>query len=438
MTKINLSELEYLAVTPYKNGKIWSEAFSFALKNYEDIIIPAGKYYVDKSLVVPQNREIIADENAEIILIKEVKSLLLRNENVIDGSDEPIPKTAIKDENISITGGIWGEENDERLGYGKSGCFDEKNSMVGISTCFLFSNVKNLTLKNLTFRHTAGFAIQMGNISDFAVENICFDGCYADGLHINGGTESGTVKNLYGHTEDDLIALNAYDWDNSSINFGKIENLVVDGVKCEAGGNVHKSIRIQPGIYPYKNGEKEDCFVKNLTIKNVSGVACFKMYLQTPAYTTFPEKNIGVGRMENILFENISADTSEPVDKQPNYLSGNTVTGNFATFEIGSNVKNLTFNNVKTVLNKAIYPNSYFIAVGPKTQYIAEKKLEFFDPYVCCTVQRINFDNVYINNEKKDDLTGFIKEISYDNLYPSALPFGKGKIISVSKEKNNE
>ena len=435
MTKINLSELEYLAVTPYKNGKIWSEAFSFALKNYEDIIIPAGKYYVDKSLVVPQNRGIIADENAEIILIKGVKSLLLRNENVIDGSDKPIPKTAIKDENISITGGIWGEENDERLGYGKSGCFDENNSMAGVSTCFLFSNVKNLTLKNLTFRHTAGFAIQMGNISNFAVENICFDVCYADGLHINGGTENGTVKNLYGHTEDDLIALNAYDWDNSSINFGKIENLVVDGVKCDVGGNVHKSIRIQPGIYPYKSGEKEDCFVKNLTIKNVSGVACFKMYLQTPAYTAFPEKNVGVGRMENILFENISADTSEPVDKQPNYLSGNTVTGNFATFEIGSNVKNLTFNNVKTVLNKAKYPNSYFIAVGPKTQYIAEKKLELFDPYVCCTIQRINFENVYINNEKKDDLTGFIKEISYDNLYPSALPFGKGKIISVSKEK---
>lgn len=435
MKKINLSELKYLAVTPYKNDKIWSEAFSFALKNYEDIIIPAGKYYVDKSLVVPQNREIIADENAEIILIKGVKSLLLRNENVIDGSDKPIPKTAIKDENISITGGIWGEENDERLGYGKSGCFDENNSMAGVSTCFLLSNVKNLTLKNLTFRHTAGFAVQMGNISNFAVENICFDVCYADGLHINGGTENGTVKNLYGHTEDDLIALNAYDWDNSSINFGKIENLVVDGVKCDVGGNVHKSIRIQPGIYPYKSGEKEDCFVKNLTIKNVSGVACFKMYLQTPAYTAFPEKNVGVGRMENILFENISADTSEPVDKQPNYLSGNTVTGNFATFEIGSDVKNLTFNNVKTVLNKAKYPNSYFIAVGPKTQYIAEKKLELFDPYVCCTIQRINFENVYINNEKKDDLTGFIKEISYDNLYPSALPFGKGKIISVSNEK---
>ena len=429
MKTIILSELRNLAVTPYKDGKIWSEAFSFALKNYDKIIIPAGKYYTDKSFVVPSNREIIADKNAEIILIKGVKSLLLRNENVIDGSDRPIPRTAVKDENISITGGIWGEENDERLGYGESGCFDENNSMVGVSTCFLLSNVKNLILKNLTFRHTAGFAIQMGNISDFKVEDICFDSCFADGLHINGGTENGTVKNLYGYTEDDLIALNAYDWDNSSINFGKIENLFIDGVKCETGGNVHKSIRIQPGIYPYKNGEKEDCFIKNLTIKNVSGAACFKMYLQTPAYTTLPEKNVGVGRMENVRFENVSADTSEPVDKQPNYLSGNTVTGNFATFEIGSNVKNLVFYNVRTILNKAKYPNSYFMIVGPKTQYIEEKKLEIFDPYVCCTAEGIRFENVYINGDKKDDLNGYIKEISLGNLYPSPLGFGSGTII---------
>ena len=429
MKTIILSELRNLAVTPYKDGKTWSEAFSFALKNYDKIIIPAGKYYTDKSFVVPSNREIIADKNAEIILIKGVKSLLLRNENVIDGSDRPIPRTAVKDENISITGGIWGEENDERLGYGESGCFDENNSMVGVSTCFLLSNVKNLILKNLTFRHTAGFAIQMGNISDFKVEDICFDSCFADGLHINGGTENGTVKNLYGYTEDDLIALNAYDWDNSSINFGKIENLFIDGVKCETGGNVHKSIRIQPGIYPYKNGEKEDCFIKNLTIKNVSGAACFKMYLQTPAYTTLPEKNVGVGRMENVRFENVSADTSEPVDKQPNYLSGNTVTGNFATFEIGSNVKNLVFYNVRTILNKAKYPNSYFMIVGPKTQYIEEKKLELFDPYVCCTAEGIRFENVYINGDKKDDLNGYIKEISLGNLYPSPLGFGSGTII---------
>ena len=87
-------------------------------------------------------------------------------------------------------------------------------------------------------------------------------------------------------------------------------------------------------------------------------------------------KDVGVGRMENILFENISADTSEPVDKQPNYLSGNTVTGNFATFEIGSNVKNLVFRNVDTILNRKKYPNSFFMTIGPKSQFIKEKHLE--------------------------------------------------------------
>ena len=132
MKEINVRELSSLATKTYKDGKIWSEALSFALKNYDKIIIPVGKYYTDKSFVVPSNREIIADKNAEIILIKGVKSLLLRNENVIDGSDKPIPRTAVKDENISITGGIWGEENDERLGYGKSGCFDENLSLIHI------------------------------------------------------------------------------------------------------------------------------------------------------------------------------------------------------------------------------------------------------------------------------------------------------------------
>ena len=422
----NVSKFEKLAVKPYKDGKIWSDAFRYALKNYEKITVPAGKYYIDKSLVLSSDTEIVADKNAEIILIKGVKTLLLRNKSVIDGSDKPIPKEAKKDENISIIGGVWGEENDERLGYGASGCFDDENSMVGVSTCFLFSNAKNVALKNLVFKNTAGFAVQIGNISDFTIENVRFDGCFADGLHINGGTKNGTVKNLSGHTEDDLIALNAYDWDNSSINFGSIENLTVDGVTCETSGNVHKSVRIQPGIYPYKNGGKEDCFVKNLTIKNVSGVACFKMYLQTPAYSSVPEKNVGVGKMENVVFENVSADTREPVDKQPNYLGGNPITGNFATFEVGSNVKGLTFRNVKTLLNKAKYPNSYFLTVGPKSQYIEEKKLELFDPYVSCEVEGVIFDGVFVNGEEIKDVKECAKEISFGELYPSPLGFGKG------------
>ena len=431
----NINDYSDLLKKTYKNGFIWSDAFNVALKTGGEIYIPQGVYYIDKPLILNSGTTIVADEKAEIILIKGVKTLLLRNKNVINGTDIKIADDAPVDRDITVCGGVWAEENTERLGYGLSGCFDENDSFKGVSTCFLFSGVNNLTLKNIIFRNTAGFACQIGRIDGFLIENIAFENCFADGLHVNGGVRNGVIKNLSGYTEDDLVALNAYDWDNSTINFGCIENVVVDGVKSINGASAHKSFRIQPGVYPYKNGEKEDCYIKNLTVKNVSGVTTFKMYLQTPAYTELPEKDIGVGRIENVCFENITADTSSPLDKQPNYLNGDRVAGNFATFEIGSNLKNMRLCNVSVRLDKQKYPCSYLITVGPKSQFIKEKHLELFDPYVFATAENITYDKIFINGEEIDDLSPYIKQVEFDNLYPSALPFGKGKIISVSKEK---
>lgn len=431
----NINDYSDLLKTTYKNGFIWSYAFNEAFKAGGEIYIPQGVYYIDKPLIVKSGTTIVADEKAEIILIKGVKTLLLRNENVIDGSDVKIADDAPVDRDIAICGGVWAEENVERLGYGASGCFDENYSFKGVSTCFLFSGVNNLTLKNVVFKSTAGFACQIGRINGFLIENIAFENCFADGLHVNGGVKNGVIKNLSGYTEDDLIALNAYDWENSTINFGCIENVVVDGVKSINGASAHKSFRIQPGVYPYKNGEREDCYIKNLTVKNVSGVTTFKMYLQTPAYTELPEKDIGVGQIENVCFENITADTSSPLDKQPNYLNGDRVAGNFATFEIGSNLKNMRLCNVSVRLDKQKYPCSYLITVGPKSQFIKEKHLELFDPYVFATAENITYDKIFINGEEIDDLSPYIKQVEFDNLYPSALPFGKGKILSVFKEK---
>lgn len=432
--KIDISELIRDDFTPYKEGKICSEAFEKAIAEYSKIYVPAGKYYIDRSLVIGSDTMITAHENAEIILVKGCKTLLLRNASVIDGSERKIGSDASCDRDITIKGGVWGEENTERLGYGASGCYDENDGMHGVSTCFLFSGVKNLTIENVVFRSTAGFACQIGRINDFSIKNVKFEGCFADGLHVNGGVKNGVVSDLSGHTEDDLIALNAYDWDNSSINFGAIENLVVDGVRSGGGANIHKSFRIQAGVYPYPSGGKEDCYIKNLTVRNVSGVTTFKMYLQTPAYTDLPEKEVGVGRIENAVFENITADTTSPVDRQPNYLGGNTVAGNFATFEVGSNVRGLTFRSVRVMLDKKKYPNSYYMTVGPKSQYIPEKRLELFDPYVTCEVTGVTYDDIYINGDRVDDLTPYIKEVEFPELYPSALPFGRGRIVSNGKE----
>lgn len=433
--KIDLGSVDSRDFKPYNDGKIWTAALAAALKDYREVHIPGGKYYVDGSLIIGSDTSVFADENAEIILVKGTKTLLIRNESVADGSRHKIADDAPLDRNITIIGGVWREENTERLGYGKTGCYDEADSFHGVSTCMLMSGVKGLTIKNVTFVSTAGFACQIGRVSDFRIENLRFVRCFADGLHVGGDVKNGVIKNLSGHTEDDLIALNAYDWDDSSINFGCIENVTVDGVAGTGDKSAHKSLRIQPGVYPYPCGGTEDCYIKDLTVRGVSGVTTFKMYLQTPAYTKKPEKPVGVGRLENITFEDITADTTSPVDRQPNYLDGDPVTGNFAAFEVGSNARGITFRNVRVTLDRQKYPNSYFMTVGPKSQYIEGKGLELFDPYVVCEASDITTDGVYINGERVYDLEPFVKEIVFDKLYPSDLQFGYGKITSINKEK---
>ena len=192
---------------------VWTRALQRAIDENEVVEIPASDtpYDLDGSVLIDGNCKIVA-YGATVRLLPEISVLMLRNRNVKNGMYEQTVTGADTNENIAIFGGTWEESRQRRLGYGKSGMFDEKRSMYGVSTCMLFSNVKTLLLKDLTFRHTAGFSVQIGNARDISIQNIVFDDCFADGIHVNGNTENIAVRNLSGHVGDDLIALNMYDW----------------------------------------------------------------------------------------------------------------------------------------------------------------------------------------------------------------------------------
>ncbi|MBQ4052905.1 MAG: hypothetical protein IJD33_01050 [Clostridia bacterium] len=402
---------------------VWTKALQTAIDENDYVYIPKGTYYLDESIILSSNKWIKADKKAEIILLESCKKLMLRNADVIDGSFTIIPDTAPKTENIRIEGGIWSESNRCRIGYGRTGKYDDADSIHGVTCTMLFSGVKNLVLQNMVFKHSAGFSIQMGRCENFTVKNIEFISCYADGVHVNGGVRNGYVYNIHGEVGDDLVALNAYDWGKSTINNGEIENVVVEKVYAPTNVQCYKAIRIQPGILPIENGEM-DCYVKNLCIKDVKGVSVFKMYLQTPRYVDKPD-GVRVGWMENIRFENVEVDAVEPIDAFPNYLTGDPIIGHFAAFELGSNIRDIYFKNVNVSLNKEKYPLSHFVLVGPKSKYMEEEKTEIFDPYVVSKVGKIVCKNVKINNQKLQDIQREICAISFpDDMYKNQ--FGKG------------
>ena len=411
----------------------WTNAFQKAIDENECIYIPKGKYYINNSIVIPSNRKILASKNAEICLIYGTKVLMMRNQNVINGQNRKILDNEPINENISICGGLWSEESTCRLGQGKSGRYDDEDSFHGVGALLFFSGVNNLSLKNMKFKNVSSFCVQIGRCNNVVVKNLQFINCFSDGVHFNGDVKNAYVKNIKGETGDDLVALNAYDFNNATINNGSIQNLVIEDIHPDKKRGL-KSVRLLAGVK--KGGEEDiDCFIQNVYLSNMTGLCVAKMYLQTAPYIGKPEP-AGVGWMKNIHFNNIKIRQLLPTDSMPNFRNKDLETGNFGVFEIGTNIQDLYLTNIKAEMNKKDYPlTSHFITVGPRTGYIEQKKLEIFDPYIECAVKNIYYKNIRINGKNIRDLTPEIREVKFDKLYESEMPFGYGKVENIKEIK---
>ncbi len=413
-----------------KTKRVWTEAFQAAIEESEHVYLPTGEYYLDDTVVIPSNRKISADRGAVVLLLKGTKVVMFRNEHVIDGTSSLITLDQSHEENIEIDGGVWGTEYTSRAKYGEIGAYDNEDSMHGVHALMLFSGVRNLWIKNVTYQNAATFALQVGRAENFLIESMVCRNCFADGVHLNGAIKSGVVFNVHGHTEDDLVALNAYDWDNSTINNGPMEDITVSRV-YSSGGHCH-CMRIQAGITSAKQGSI-DCFIKDTHISNITGVQTFKLYLQTAPYVGEPE-GAGVGRIENITFENIQIEKTQTSDYGDNYIVKDLVTGHFGIFEMNSDIDKITLKNIDFKLPLEEYPDTaHFITVGPKSRYLAERNLEIFDPYASSEVQELVYGNITVQGKAVGDIERYIKEIEFDNIYPSPYSSGKGKLHKTTK-----
>ena len=411
------------------NGNYWTEALQKALNENEIVIIPPRDepYLLDNKVIVPSNRRIIAT-GATIRLSYDCKLVMLHNEDVADGTHMPITKK--RSENILIEGGVWEEECPHRLGYGRSGKNDESRSFYGVSTCMLLENINHLTLKNMTFRKCGGFGVQIGDCKDVIIENIKFESCFADGLHINGNVENIYIKNVSGEVGDDLVAFNMFDWQNSSINFGPCKNVICENLELSKN-SYYKALRIEPGIYTYANGDTVDCSLTNAIFRQIRGIKTFKLYCQTPPYSpTIPQERADVGSGDNILFEDIEIDLDSPIDLLDGYVNNDPIKGSFAGFELGLNVKNLYIKNVDIKLHREKYPFSYLMCIGPKSAR-GNNGIEYFDPCFSSTAQNVYLENIRVNGKSPTDIMPYIREIEFNALYDDISATGYGKIKNV-------
>jgi len=415
-------------VTVQDGMKIWTEALQCALREHEIVTIPASEqpYFIDKTVIIPSNRRIEA-HGATVRLTPNCTVLMLRNEHTMDGTHMPLPE-GYSDHNISIDGGRWEESNKMRLGYGSSGKYDEAHSFFGVSTMMLFNNIENITLTNITFAHTAGFSAQFGHMRGAHFENIRFDSCYADGLHINGDSTNILVKNVKGDVGDDLVALNMYDWQNSSINFGPTNNVVCEDLELYESGK-YKALRIEPGVYTFDDGSTVDCSLTNALFRKIRGIKTFKLYFQTPAYKigTLPERG-AVGSADNLFFEDIEIDLSNPIDKFAEYMNSDPVRGMFAAFEIGANIGHITFENISIRLYEK-YPLSRMICIGPKS--VRTNDNEIFDPYLSSEVRCLTLDNICVNSKPCTDILPLVAEISFDDINGDGHSTASGTIREI-------
>ncbi|MBO4216898.1 MAG: hypothetical protein J5940_03030 [Clostridia bacterium] len=411
-------------------GGVWTDALQRALSEHTTVTVPPSDvpYTLDAPIVIPSDRTVVA-YGAVFVPAPGVRTLMMRNEHPVDGSRLPV-RGAARDRNITILGGSFDERLTARKGYGLSGRFSEDGSFKGVSCCLFFCNVDRLTLRDVTFAHCGGFAVQTGELENAVFRNVRFEDCFADGIHICGNTKNVLMVDIKGSVGDDIVALNMYDWQNSSVNFGPGENIWCEDLSLDKNGR-YKAIRLEPGRYFFDDGSSVDCSLKNVVIKKVRGIRTFKIYLQTPPYLigTDPERG-DKGSAENITFEDIDVDLCAPIDPFPDYSNGDPVRGACAAFELGADTDGLTLRNVRLTLHRDALPESYLLTVGPKS--IVNNGHEVFDPYISCAVKNITLDNVVINGEKITDCKGFIKEIVFDDIDGDGFSTGAGKVENIT------
>jgi len=201
-----------------------------------------------------------------------------------------------------------------------------------------FYGVEHLRIKGITIADQRTYAMSMANWKFVDIEDLHVDRRYRDdyqnqdGLHFYGPGRFLTLRNIYGNSGDDFIAVTPDELDFSSC----ISDVLIDGVMLDDADQ---------GIRLLCCGEGR---LDRVTVKNVTGTYKSFGFIVDPWFASVP----GGGHYSDIVFENINLTSLEP-----NY----TYAAPFL-FKLGGNIESIFLRNINVARSEV--PHRTFVAGG--------------------------------------------------------------------------
>ena len=240
----------------------------------------------------------------------------------------------IKDRNITLIGGVYNNNSPAQVHH----LGPEVDVFSNVVFAMEFYGVEHFRMKGVTIADQRTYAMSMANWKFVDIEDLHVDrrnrADYQnqDGLHFYGPGRFLTLRNIYGNSGDDFIAVTPDELDYKSC----ISDVLIDGVMLDDADQ---------GIRLLCCGEGR---LERVTVKNVTGTYRSYGFVIDPWYPSVP----GNGRYSDIVFENINLSSMEP-----NY----TYAGPFL-FKLGGNIESIVFRNI--TLARSETPHRPFVAGG--------------------------------------------------------------------------
>ena len=245
---------------------------------------PDGTFVVSKPLCIGSDTHLVCSPRTVVRLKDGANCPLIMNRSCAAGEDR----------NITVEGGVW-DGNNVAQKRGRP----RRPKMAGggdINQLTVFAGVRNLHLKGLTLKDSDSYSIELTDVADFVVEDIVFD-CNdrtpnQDGVHVDGFARDGLIRNIRGHTNDDLVALNSDEgsWRSPS---NDIVNVTIDGLY--GGDDGYTAVRLL----------SRNAHVENIVIRNIYGR--FKYNGVSFTHWAGKDHKPGMGHFDDILIENVYA-----------------------------------------------------------------------------------------------------------------------------------